>query len=425
MRKVFGLFLLPVILYDASADTVTLKSGEKVDGKVVQETATAVTVEVQVSPSITDQRVIHRDEIANIAKAQPDEIAFADLKGLKPNPQSSYGLGTYDRILTTLQAFQTNFPQSSHHAEVQTEIDAFEAEKTHAVAGEVKYLGRWITKDQAELRKIQIQAQELYGTMAQQAASGDVIGALNTFDQIEKSYATTRVYPDAVVFASQLLASLAKGLTGAAQTQAYDLNQFKDVLALTSEPKKSELIESAKREQAGYDAAVLAAQKTGAKWTPFIARSSTSVIALQKIVPSEAQRLANVPVAKMRESIAKVDSGRTALDAKNYSAAEASFKDALTLWPQNEAAIFWSGRLKQQQATPTPTPKAVTTPGPSPTPRHVSSPAPQAAASPAPVEEHSFFMTIPGAATIVVAVGLVIAVGTFISRKQMRKETSA
>ena len=58
------------------ADTVTLKSGEKLDGKILNETDTEVTISVQVSATIKDERVVKREDIATVEKVQPDEVAW-------------------------------------------------------------------------------------------------------------------------------------------------------------------------------------------------------------------------------------------------------------------------------------------------------------------------------------------------------------
>src|SRR5581483_5043345 len=107
MRKFLLLFLFVASFYEAAADTVTLKTGDKLNGKITSETDSQVTMRVQVSATISDERTINKDEIASIEKEQPDELAFQDLRNLKPDPQMSYSADTYDRILSMLRNFNT------------------------------------------------------------------------------------------------------------------------------------------------------------------------------------------------------------------------------------------------------------------------------------------------------------------------------
>ena len=59
-RAVFCLFVLAMLVAGAMADTITLKSGENVEGTITQETAKAITVAVKISASIPDERVVPR-----------------------------------------------------------------------------------------------------------------------------------------------------------------------------------------------------------------------------------------------------------------------------------------------------------------------------------------------------------------------------
>lgn len=368
MRPLLLPLLFTALINQGLADTVVLKSGDKVNGKILQESETEVTIAVQISAAVTDERVIKKDEIASVEKDQPDEIAFREIKNLKPDPLSSYSVETYDRLLTSLGYFQRTYPASAHHAEVQQNLNALDQEKIKVVTGEVKYLGRWLTKENAAKRRIQIDAQNFLGAMKQQAAAGDLIGALNTFDLFEKSYSTTRFYPDAITLARELLPRLKQALLSRAQTQAYERQQFQQAVTLAAEPQKSELIAADKREQTGYVAALAASQKNNAKWPPFIPRSPQSIDALQAVVPGEVQRLAQLPVPKMRDSISMVDQARTALEAQELDLAERLLRGATQLWSQNEAAIYWTQQVKDARAA------ALATPSPSAAP--VSSPSP-------------------------------------------------
>src|SRR4051794_25952099 len=86
------------------ADTIILKSGEKIDGRVVSETDTEVTVEYKASASITDSRTVAKSDIQKIEKQAPDELAYQALKDIRPGP-NSLPAATYDRTIQALQAF--------------------------------------------------------------------------------------------------------------------------------------------------------------------------------------------------------------------------------------------------------------------------------------------------------------------------------
>jgi len=405
------------------ADSVTLKTGEQITGTIKNETDTDVTIDVQVSSSITDERVIEKTDIAKIDKAQPDDIAYQQLIQVQPNPQSSLSSDQYAEIINSLNGFVTTYPASAHVADIKKLADAFEAEKQHVDSGQFKYLGKWIPQAEAMKRRVQIEAQELYGTMQQQAAAGDFVGAMQTFASLDQAYKTTRSYPPAVALAqavlARLLPDLASHLAGIKANQA----QMKQTIAMTSEPEKSNLIAQNKAEQDRAAAIIANAMRGGVRWVPLIPDSLVSVQTLQRVATSDSMRLASLPVAAMEQSIAKVDAARASMDSHDYTTANVLLQQAVAFWSQNEDARYALDQLKADVSTPTPTPRPSATPKPKvvetprPTPQEVTIIAP----TPAP-EEKPFYMTIQGALEIVAGVLILIGVVAIVGKARARKE---
>src|SRR3954466_8019315 len=130
-RRIPLLVLLTTLLLLAPtgrADTIILKSGEKLDGKVVGETPTQYTIDYKAAAGITDTRTVLKTEVEKIEKEQPDEIAWQTLKNLKPGSTSLPATG-YDLPIKQLQFFATQFPKSPHVAEAAQAQQAFEEEK--------------------------------------------------------------------------------------------------------------------------------------------------------------------------------------------------------------------------------------------------------------------------------------------------------
>jgi len=454
MRFRWTLFSLALLLAArARADSVTLTTGETISGTIKVETPTEVTIDIPVSASITDERVIQKAEISKIERQTPDEIAYKQLILIQPNSALSYSSQTYDQILASFAAFEAKYPQSPYLPEIQKLAALFQEEKKHVDAGEIKYLGDWLTRDQAARRQVQIMALQYYGTMQQEATAGNLVPAMQTFEVIEKNYSATRSYPAAVTLAQQICARLQQDLVVRMQDVLADQDQLKKTIAFTAEPEKSNIIAAAKAEQDRDTAVVNAASKSGSKWVPLIPRCALSISTLQGTAASEATRLASIPVETMNESIAKVDAAREAMADGDLKGADALLKAATALWAQNEAAHFWEEQVKAKMPTPTPTPSAKPKPLPTATPKPLPTTAPQPAATPAtaaiaatappaaakapsatpappsttpsadaPPADKPYFMTLPGMISIgggvLVVVGLV---GSYIQKK-FRKE---
>jgi|GEM_PF-1097199 hypothetical protein len=424
MRSIWLLLPLALLpLTQLRADSVTLKTGEVITGTIKNETDTDVTIDVQVSASIVDERDYQKTDIAKIDKAQPDDIEYQQLIQVQPNPQSSLSSDEYAGIINSLNQFVTTYPNSAHVADIKKLEAAFEAEKQHVDGGQFKYLGRWIPKEEAEKRRVQIEAQELYGTMEQQAQAGDFVGAMQTFASIDAAYKVTRSYPPAVTLAqvvlSRLVPELASRMVAIKASQA----QMKQTIAMTSEPEKSGLIAQNKAEQDREAAVVAQAVRTGVRWVPLIPDSMVSIQTLQRVAQSDAQRLAVVPVAAMEQSIAKVDAARASIDSHDYATANLDLQSAINSWSQNEDARYALEQLKEVVSTPTPTPTP--RPTPTPTPKPVATPTPEMvtiiAPTPAP-EAKPFYMTIPGALGIVAAVLILIGLVAIAQKAKARKD---
>lgn len=414
-------FLLATLCATQSwADSITLKTGEQIVGTIKNETDSEVTIDVQISASITDERTIEKSDIASEQKEQPDDIAYKQLIQLQPNTQYSYSSDSYAQILRSLNQFETDYPNSAHLADVKQLAATFEDEKKRTDAGEYKYLGKWIPAAEAAARRIQIDAQPLYATMQQQATSGDFVGAMQTFANIEQNYKTTRVYPPAVALAREILASFVPELATRMQALKASEAQMRQTILATREPERSALVAQNKAEQDRAAAIVSNAIHAGVRWVPLIPDSEVSVSTLQRVATSEAQSLSGVPVDAMNQSIARVDAARTAIASKDYTAANVDLMQAVSLWGQNEAARYWLTQLKTDvvaAATPRPTPTPTPTPRPTPTPQMVNIITPP---SPTP-EAKPFYMTIPGALTIVLGVlvlaGIVAIAGKLKAKK--------
>ena len=406
-------FIALAVLLGATslADTITLTSGEKLEGKVVNETATELTVAVKVSASVTDERTIPKSTVAKIDKEQPDEVAWAAIKNLKPGA-NSLSLSQYDAAMRPLQGFVNDFAKSPHAAEASAMLATFAGEKKRVEEGELRLGEKWLTKEEVDKDRYQISGQLVFQSMRGQRAAGDLIGALNSFEQLEKSFPGAKSFPDAVEAARETLTALNATVTRAQQTFQASQTEFARGVANASAQQKPQLLASRQRELAPGEAALAAAEQAKVKWPALVTRSDKNLDAFAKKIPTEMQRLERFDTAKMKQSVQLTEQAQKELADKN-AAAQASLSKALTLWPTNELAkrlqpeasalMASAATAAALAAAATPVPQPVATPVPS-TPR----PKPVVAAAPQAEPEPSFFLTIGGMITIVVILALII-----------------
>lgn len=428
-----------LVCCSAFADTVTLKSGEKISGKVISENDKEVVIEEQISAGITDARTIARSDVAKIDKEMPDAAAYQAIKNVKPGP-NSLPATAYDSKIKPLEAFVAQHPQSAHVAEIKANLAAFEEEQKRVADGAVKLNGQWLSKEEAEKERYQINAQLVLNHMRDQFRSSDLIGAMNTFDQLEQTYPGSRAYPEAVELAKQILPNLKNAAVNAGKTWQFQKAERDKGIQLLSEPAKSQTIAANEREQKAADAAVEAANRANQKWPPLIARSETALNAINSRATEEAKRLAALEVGKMKESIKVVEEARKHLAAKEFEAAETAVSKALALWGANEAATRLQAEVNAARtAAPETTtaiaaegetavdPAAAETATTDATKEASATAAEQTATDEAAAageeeveEEKSWFLTLPGLVVTLVVVILVLA-GLNALRKVSRK----
>lgn len=354
--------LLPIagaamLCTSALADTIFLKTGEKLEGKILSETATELTIEVKVSAGVTDQTVVARDKVDKVEKEQPDVLAWQTLKNVKLGA-NSLPAAQYDAVMRPLQGFVTSYPSSPHLAEAAAKLAAFAEEKKRVDGGEVRLGEKWLSKEEVAKERYQINATLSYQYLRGQSAAGDFVGALNSFEQIDKNYNGASVYPDAVDAAKSALNGLKVAVDRAQKNYQTLQAEFSQGVANAVEPQKSELIAARQRELAQGEAAIAGAERQGLKWPPLMLRSDKSIAALAQKIPSEQQRLAALEVAKMRDSVKLAEQAKKEIADLKADAADELLRKATELWNNNELAKRLQPELATLRATATAAPAA-------------------------------------------------------------------
>jgi tetratricopeptide (TPR) repeat protein len=318
----------------ASADTVILKSGEKIQGKILSENDKEVVVEEQVSAGITDTRSVPKADVAKVEKIALDEPAYQAIKNLKPGP-NSLPAQSYEQVTRNLNSFINNFTNSTHAPAVKAQLKEWEDEKKRVDAGEVKLDGKWLGKDEAQKERYQINGQVIFNHMQQQIRQNDLTGAMNSFDQLERSFPGARTYPDAVDSAKKIVPTLKSSADRALQNFKFQQTEREKGLQLLSDAQKTETLAGIQRDQQRADAAVDAANKAGLKWPPMVPNEK-ALTDISNKAQEEQRRLAELPVAKMRESMKLVAKAQTELTEKKFEDAEATLRQANEAWSANE-----------------------------------------------------------------------------------------
>lgn len=370
----------------AWGDTIILKSGDKVEGTILSETATEIVAEVKINASIKDERVIKKADIEKIEKIQPDEDSWSAIKGFALGNES-LEQGEYAGAVNRLGTFVTQFPQSPHAADAKAMLAKFEEEKKRVDIGEMKLDGKWLTAAQAQEESVQIKGHILLSRMKRHAAAAQYVEAMNAFDVLEKNFGGSASYADAVALARQV----APLLKTAAEQRLVQLKQLveqnKARLANTQGAERVQLDALQKKQIAATEASVAAIERSGVRWYPLNPANERSIASLLSRIAAEPSRLISQRVEKMHESVQFAEAAKVAIEAGDLLQAETALKDANSAWSNNEIAkrlqpkftelqkatleakaeaekAAYVASMNTPKATPTPKPTPVPTPAP-------------------------------------------------------------
>ena len=352
---------LSILVVSARADFVILKSGERVEGKIEEENDKSVTIQVQMG-GVFDDKVIKKSEIARVSKTSADETVYQSIMNLQPGPDS-LSSSQYAQIIAYLNDFVVKYPGSAHAAEIKDTIKGFAAEKKRVDAGEVKLNGGWLTKEQAIIQRVQVGGAFAFENMKRQSASGDFVGALDSFVQIEKTYAGARTYPDAIELAKQVIVKMGPLVETAIVNERIDKAELEKGWKAGGAKDKKEMMDAYARDQSQAEAAAKYAEAKG-DWPPFRKDSEKCLKALQTKLGTEHARLAALQVGTLRRSVELSDQAAQQVASGQDPEAKDALKEALILWPANEAAKRLQAELALVKAAPATPPPAPPTPTP-------------------------------------------------------------
>ena len=327
-----------LLVYSSSpawADAVVLKGGERVEGKILSETDAEVTIQYKVTASISDERVIKKSEIEKIEKASPDIEAWAQFKDVKLG-EDSMDPTTYTHQIAALNNFITQFPQSPSVPAAKALLAAFEGEKKRMDAGEYKFEGKWLSKEQLKEERVQVLGNSYLRQLKRLTAAGRLQDAMGVFEVLEKQAPGSAVFPEAIEITRRSLNTLKQ----AAEVKQKQLSQKaleeSRTLAKLTEPQRSQTAKDLKYLRDASEANVATIERSGVKWMPLSPATEKSMIALGNKAGNELVRLNGLPVDAMRQSLVEAAKAKAAYAGGDFAAAEAGYSKAAQLWSGNE-----------------------------------------------------------------------------------------
>lgn len=175
-----------------AADTLTLKDGKVLEGRVLSKTSDVYVFEYKANKSgtIKDVMRVPRNQIAKLVEVRPDEVAFAKLTGLVPTPDLLTS-EDYAQRIKRVRDFLTKYPETLEKKAALGIIDKLAVEAKAVAAGGFKLDGKMITGDEWRANAYDLDARALEQKIRDAQKAGKTLEMLRAFDQLEAEFPTS------------------------------------------------------------------------------------------------------------------------------------------------------------------------------------------------------------------------------------------
>lgn len=326
--------LLLAFAMTSRADEIKLKNGETLTGRITYEADDIVKIEVAISGSIKETKVLGRDQIESISKDAPDNVEFAKIQKLVPT-RSMMSASAYKSAITTgPDAFLAQFPDSQHVPKVKEIKETLQEELDKVERGFIKIEEDWISPQEKQqfqaLTDSRIRLLRMEGLAGSGSYNG-FINAMREYEAIEKNYYGSPAFPRAIEIALQIIPQLGRQLTTMQRDLAYRNAEYERTKAQMTEEGQAQVEEALKREEATYQSNLEKDKKAGIKWVTLNPRSAASLENYIKLASSELARIKTFDVEALKEQAEKLVEADKLIAAGNLQRAKIKLDDASSM----------------------------------------------------------------------------------------------
>lgn len=362
--------------FSLAGDIIKLKSGEKLDGVIVSETPTEVTIEIQTGRggSIRDPRKVLRKDIVELVKATPDQFEAAELGKLLPAPDMMTD-AAYQKVITEkLEPFLKKYPVSKYKADVEAIVKAYQDEMTKAKAGSKKLEGVWVPPAELDWNAYNFEARLLRVEMTKLLKAGKPEAAYRLLAELEQSKPASVETVTAIELFKAAIPDLERTLDRLTLEHPIKIKTRAESAATLSKDDRKRFDDALKQEEADLKLRIEEDKKAKLALQAYSEYDLKSIADARVAVQKETARLAKLDVAGMKTAAATFQTGLKNFHEKSYLSAQRNFDDAVKFFTKDsfvkeradlaKKAAVEAARVNAEASASKPTP--VTTTGTAP-----------------------------------------------------------
>jgi TolA-binding protein len=176
-----------VFLHSVAADTITLTSGKKIEGRIIRVDGDYYVVEVEVSGTIRDEKKIARADVKFIDEKGADEKGFDEIGVLVPTPDL-LEKEAYVEWISKLKDFLKTYPKSPKAQDVKGMLDILSSEYAIVAAGGIKFGDEMVSADDYEANAYEYAVKIAEKKIKNAVTRRDFLSALRIFSEYSEKF---------------------------------------------------------------------------------------------------------------------------------------------------------------------------------------------------------------------------------------------
>ena len=336
MNKLLLSLIAAALGSSAFADTIIKKDGTTLEGTILEETPTEVTIEVQFSATIKSKEVVKVADIKEMKKLPADEKDAADLLAKFKMTADGMTVADYEKaIKLSIQPWLDKYKTSKKRADIETLLKTYNDELAKVKAGGAKVRGSWVTAEELKWNDYNISARRLRVEMEAHLKKREYVEMYNVFAKLDAKYPAAVDYVPALELMKKNMAAVEGTLARAVEEQkGYDAER-KRLLGSQTAEKKKELEDKIKAEQAEFRKKLADEKKDKIRLNSidkYDLKSITDALAQAK---KETELLNKIDIKGMADAAKKYEDALRHVSEKQWLSAKSKLDDAIKVFSKD------------------------------------------------------------------------------------------
>jgi hypothetical protein len=314
-RSIITFLSLISLTFPASADTFILKDGTQLEGTVLREEGGSYVIEVQVTKTIKDERVIAKTDVKEIKRARPDEPAFEAIQKLVPTPDALTS-DEYSARIRAVEKFRKDFPASPKLRDAEAILKTLKDEANEVLSGSIKLNGKIVPASEYQANEYDFEARVQAAKIRDLIKENKTLQALRAFAAMQRDFKNTNAFHELVPQMIRVIRAYQSELQNQLATYESRIKERTVGLERMSAEDRRISEQAIKEQDAAFQARFKAEKAARVEWLATNPYFKPSLDDASRFASQELSKLGSLPSAPTvdagkayREAYASIQSG--------------------------------------------------------------------------------------------------------------------